>query len=305
MKRTFLYLWIAQSISQFGDALLEITLPVWVGLVTHSPVQVAGVAVAELLPTLAAPIVGRLVDLVSFLLSFGTRIAIPAQTLLLRQFGSVRYQGAFRTASSLALALGPAVGAALLTTLGPTATVIADAATSAISLLLILQIPTEDSSPLPAATGAIGWTVAALWRDVVTVVQDLRESTALMAVSLSTAVNALTGFVWYSVDVFYRTVSAGSRRGRGLFVDYLRNRRRGGHSRPHRSGIVTGRDARTLACYGTAHFAPGSALVWHAHGPCLGLGHPGGPGSGTGLKQIPQTRARGRRGDRGITAVTV
>lgn len=52
LKRSFIHLWLSQSVSQFGDALLEITLPVWTGLVTKSPIQVAGVAAAELLPSL-------------------------------------------------------------------------------------------------------------------------------------------------------------------------------------------------------------------------------------------------------------
>ena len=62
MNRPFVRIWLGQSASQLGDAVVEVTLPVWVGMLTGSPGHVAGVAAAEILPSLlAGPFAGALV----------------------------------------------------------------------------------------------------------------------------------------------------------------------------------------------------------------------------------------------------
>ena len=63
MNRHFVRLWLGQSISQLGDAVIEVTLPVWIGMLTGSPGHVAGVAAAEILPSLlVGPFAGALAD---------------------------------------------------------------------------------------------------------------------------------------------------------------------------------------------------------------------------------------------------
>jgi len=55
--------WLGQGFSQLGDAVSEVTLPVWVGLLTGSPRHVATVAAAQLLPALiASPVAGVFAD---------------------------------------------------------------------------------------------------------------------------------------------------------------------------------------------------------------------------------------------------
>jgi hypothetical protein len=59
----FSFLWLGQAVSQLGDAVIEVTLPVRVGLLTGSPSQVAGVAATATLPALlAGPFAGVLAD---------------------------------------------------------------------------------------------------------------------------------------------------------------------------------------------------------------------------------------------------
>ena len=63
LNRHFASLWFGQSISQLGDAIIEVTLPIWVSLLTNDPTQVALIAATEVLPALCfGPFAGTYAD---------------------------------------------------------------------------------------------------------------------------------------------------------------------------------------------------------------------------------------------------
>src|SRR6266516_6560950 len=63
LNRNFAYLWFGQSISQLGDAIIEVTLPIWVGILTNDPAHVALVAATEVLPACClGPFAGACAD---------------------------------------------------------------------------------------------------------------------------------------------------------------------------------------------------------------------------------------------------
>ena len=63
LHRPFASLWLGQIVSQLGDALIEVTLPIWVGMLTNDPTHVALVAATEVLPTLfLGPLTGACAD---------------------------------------------------------------------------------------------------------------------------------------------------------------------------------------------------------------------------------------------------
>lgn len=242
-RRQFLDLWLAQGISQFGDALLEITLPVWVGLVTKSPTQVAGVAAAELLPAiLVGPISGVIAErfnpkiimvltdmlrafavllllnfhgastaylayIVSFLLSLGTRIFIPAQSVLvrktIREKDIQKAQGALHVASSISLALGPALGGTLLLSMGPTPAVILDSGTFVVSTIYLLKIHHRNDGLVTSKKWTSPTSVTSIRQDVVLGLRYLLETRPLVVVAVATAILTFVGFIWFTVDVFY------------------------------------------------------------------------------------------------------
>lgn len=241
-NRQFVNLWFAQGISQFGDALLEVTLPIWVGFVTKSPIQVAGVAVMELLPSiLVGPLAGVIAErfnpkiimgitdlfrasivllllefhntgsaylayTVSFLLSLGTRIFVPAQSVLFRSLiqdkSIFKAQGAFRTASSISLVLGPAVGGTLLLTCGPTITVIIDSFTFVVSSIFVLNLHQENNR-LSTKNEFTHLNFTSMRKEVMCGIRFMLRSRSLVIITLITGSCSLVGFVWFTVDVFY------------------------------------------------------------------------------------------------------
>lgn len=242
-KRQFVNLWLAQGISQFGDALLEITLPVWVGLVTKSPVQVAGVAAAELIPAiLVGPVTGVIAErlnpktimiladlfravfvlllvefhgtqtayvayIVSFSLSLGARIFVPAQSVLVRRMtpdeNIQRAQGKLHVASSISLALGPALGGTLLLVIGPTAAVILDSVTFVVSATFLFNIRHESFNWPPLKDLRVQSRVNTVTHNFVQGLRFLIRSRMLVIVAMVTACCSFVGFVWFTVDVFY------------------------------------------------------------------------------------------------------
>jgi MFS family permease len=63
LNRHFAALWFGQSLSQLADALIEVTLPIWVGILTKDPTHVALVAATEVLPVLfIGPVAGACAD---------------------------------------------------------------------------------------------------------------------------------------------------------------------------------------------------------------------------------------------------
>src|SRR5947209_8285248 len=59
----FAALWLGQSVSQLGDALIEVTFPIWVGILTNDPTHVAVVAATEVLPAFCiGPLAGACAD---------------------------------------------------------------------------------------------------------------------------------------------------------------------------------------------------------------------------------------------------
>lgn len=235
--------------SQLGDAIVEVTLPVWVGLLTGSPQHVAGVAAAEaaaallvgplagvwadrrppratmaasnlacaglLLALLAAPRDATLpaLYLVGFLVSCATAFFNPARGVALRllltpsEFAPA--QARARATQSLALVLGPVLGAGLLLRFGPAVGLLVDALTFIAGALAILQMrppvrhPTAEDAPdrSPATTPL------ADFRDGIAL--TLRDGRLVLLLIVAGVVH-LIGNLWFAVDVFFVERSLGA-----------------------------------------------------------------------------------------------
>ncbi|MDP9474226.1 MAG: MFS transporter [Actinomycetota bacterium] len=249
MNRHFVRLWLGQSVSQLGDAVVEVTLPVWVGMLTGSPGHVAGVAAAEILPSLlAGPFAGALADRldarramiacdlvraalvlslllapVSFLVpcvyAVGFLVALvgllfnPAKNVAVRSVvGPAEIGRALalsRTTESAALVLGPALGSAVLLAFGPAAGLVFDALTFLAGAGGVASAQVPRPRPL---TGDVG--VASPARQLVSEVGEglrvVRADADLLAALAAGSVVYLVGHVWFSVDVFFVEDSLGA-----------------------------------------------------------------------------------------------
>lgn len=244
----FAMLWLGQSISQLGDAVLEVTLPLWVSLLTHTPSQVAGVAITEVLPALClGPFAGVVADrwnprrlmvacdllrglLIGLLLlapasalpeaiygvSFATAVLgnlfNPARSVSLRlvvpDAEMTRAQALARITQSGALILGPVLGAALLFWGGPASGLLVDALSFGLGAAALLLLPSR--SPSPRASGRSHWGVGqTLWRDMRAGMGYTIHRQPLITLMVVQCVLAVVGSLWYAVDVFFVEHSLG------------------------------------------------------------------------------------------------
>ena len=250
MNRHFVRIWLGQSASQLGDAVVEVTLPVWVGMLTGSPGHVAGVAVAEILPSLlAGPFAGALADrldarkamvvcdllraalvlslllapvslLVPCVYAVGFLVALvgllfnPAKSVVVRSVvgpGQVgRALALSRATESAALVLGPALGSAVLLAFGPAVGLIFDALTFVVGAGAVASATVP--RPLPG-----GFDVASPVRRLVSEAGEgfrvVRRDADLLAALAAGSVVYLVGHVWFSVDVFFVEASLGASKG--------------------------------------------------------------------------------------------
>ena len=178
LGRNFGLLWSGQTVSQLGDAVIEVTIPVWIGLVTNSPAHVAGVVAAELLPIIAiGPLAGVAADrfdprrlavasditrallvlslaivpfslwyvyLMSALISACGLVFNPAKNVLVTEIVApsnyLRAQSLMGVSQSSSLLAGPAIGSALLLAFGPDVGFVFDAVTFAVGAAALMAM---------------------------------------------------------------------------------------------------------------------------------------------------------------------
>ncbi len=210
------------------------TLPVWVGMLTGSPGHVAGVAAAEILPSLlAGPFAGALADrldackamivcdpvravlvlslllapvslLVPRVYAIGFLVALvgllfnPAKNVTPSSRSSGRNRQAARATESAALVLGPTLGSAVLLAFGPAAGLVFDALTFVARAGAVASVTVP--RPLSGDGSAVS-PVRGLVAEVGEGFRVVRRDADLLATLAAGSVVYLAGVVWFSVDV--------------------------------------------------------------------------------------------------------
>jgi MFS family permease len=233
-------LWLGQAVSQLGDAVLEVTLPVWIGLLTGSPGHVAGVAIAETLPALLlGPLAGVLADrwnvrrvlvggdalralLVATLVlvpaslivpavyavAFATAVVglvfSPAKAVAIRTVVAhdevMRAQALSRATASAALILGPALGGIMLLRFGPVAGLLVDVAIFIAGAAATFQVPIHTNKPHEERATEVG---RRFIRDLHAGFSAALRSLELRLALVIQAVVSVAGSVWFAVDIFF------------------------------------------------------------------------------------------------------
>lgn len=242
LNRHFASLWFGQSISQLGDAIIEVTLPIWVGILTNDPTQVALVAATEVLPAFClGPFTGALVDrwnprtimivcdvlrggiigsllfvppsitawyiyVVSFSLALVGSFFSPAKNVTLRlvieEEEIVRAQALSRTTQSITLILGPVLGAVLLFFFGPKVGLLVDAFSFGIGATALLLMRLVHH-PISPPDPASGYNWRTLWVEMGNGLRFTMRDRTLVVLIVASSITALVGHLWYSVDVFF------------------------------------------------------------------------------------------------------
>ncbi len=222
--------------------MIEVTLPVWVGLLTGSPSQIAGLAAAETLPALlAGPFAGVLADrwdprktmmacdvlrallilsllfapasvllpciyIVGFSMSLVGLFFNPSKNLAIRSvIGDdqiTRAQGLSRATESIALILGPVAGSGVLLVFGPAAGLAFDALTFCVGAIAVGLV----RMPGRDGIGRSGSGLALLRRLLMELRAGVRitlRSADLVTVLAVNMVVAVVGYVWFAVDIFF------------------------------------------------------------------------------------------------------
>ncbi len=217
-------------------------MPVWVGLLTGSPSQVAGLAAAETLPALlAGPFAGVLADrwdprktmmacdvlrallilsllfapasvllpciyIVGFSMSLVGLFFNPSKNLAIRSvIGDdqiTRAQGLSRATESIALILGPVAGSGVLLVFGPAAGLAFDALTFCVGAIAVGLV----RMPGRDGIGRSGSGLALLRRLLMELRAGVRitlRSADLVTVLAVNMVVAVVGYVWFAVDIFF------------------------------------------------------------------------------------------------------
>ncbi len=242
LNRRFTPLWLGQSVSQLGDAIVEVTLPLWVGLLTHDPTHVALVAATEVLPYLfLGPLAGAAADrwnprtammvcdllrgvligsllcvppsvlswyiyLVSFAIASVSSFFAPAQSVALRlvveEGEMVRAQALSRATQSMALVLGPALGSTLLLFFGPAVGLLCDTISFGIGAASLLFI--HLAHPLTnSPRPTLCLAWQALWSEIADGLRFTMKNRTLVVLLVVSGTTALVSHLWYSVDVFF------------------------------------------------------------------------------------------------------
>ncbi len=217
-------------------------MPVWVGLLTGSPSQIAGLAAAETLPALlAGPFAGVLADrwdprktmmacdvlrallilsllfapasvllpciyIVGFSMSLVGLFFNPSKNLAIRSvIGDdqiTRAQGLSRATESIALILGPVAGSGVLLVFGPAAGLAFDALTFCVGAIAVGLV----RMPGRDGIGRSGSGLALLRRLLMELRAGVRitlRSADLVTVLAVNMVVAVVGYVWFAVDIFF------------------------------------------------------------------------------------------------------
>lgn len=242
LNRNFALLWLGQSASQLGDALIEVTLPIWVGMLTNDPTHVALVAATEVLPAFClGPFAGAYADrwnpritmmicdllragliasllfippsirswalyLVSFAIALVGSFFSPAKSVALRlvveEEEMVRAQALIRATQSITLILGPVLGSTLLLFFGPTVGLLFDAISFGIGTAALLFMHLVHH-PTSSPRSSLCFAWQTLWSEITDgLVFTLRDRT-LLILMVGSSITAFVGYLWYSIDVFF------------------------------------------------------------------------------------------------------
>ncbi len=222
--------------------MIEVTLPVWIGLLTHAPAQVAGVAAAELLAGFAAgPLAGVLADRrpprrtmlvcdvlrllvllalvvapprttvpciygAGFVVACLTRFFNPARSVLLTAIVAAdaipRAQALTQATQSLALIAGPALGALLLLGGGPRLGIALDATSFGLSALTLLFVRAP-APPPPGPRQSARDALRSLGRDLAGGLGIVQRHRGLCALLAASIALSLVGNLWFAVDLFF------------------------------------------------------------------------------------------------------
>jgi MFS family permease len=242
LNRHFASLWFGQSISQLGDAIIEVTLPIWVGLLTNDPTQVALIAATEVLPALClGPFAGAYADrwnprttmivcdllrgaciasllfvppsirswyvyLVSFAIALGGSFFSPAKSVALRlvveEEEIVQAQALIRATQSTALILGPVLGSTLLLFFGPTVGLVCDTISFGIGAAALLFMHLAHHSTR-SPRSSLGLAWRTLWNEITDGLRVTMGDRTLVILMVGSSITALVSHLWYSVDVFF------------------------------------------------------------------------------------------------------
>ncbi|MFL5592396.1 MAG: MFS transporter [Ktedonobacteraceae bacterium] len=242
LNRNFASLWFGQSVAQLGDAIIEVTLPIWVGILTNDPTHVALVAATEVLPALCiGPFAGACADrwnprttmivcdllrggligslllvppsillwyiyVVSFAIAVVGSFFSPAKSVTIRlivEEGEIlRAQILSRATQSLTLILGPVLGSAMLFFFGPTVGLLVDAFSFGIGATALLMMRL-DHHPRHSPNPSLRFAWRPLWTDIQDGLRFTLRDRTLATLIVVSSITALVGHLWYSVDVFF------------------------------------------------------------------------------------------------------
>jgi MFS family permease len=242
LNRHFALLWLGQSISQLGDAIIEVTLPIWVGILTNDPTHVALVAATEVLPALCiGPFAGACADrwnprttmivcdllrgvligsllfvppsirlgsiyVVSFASALVGSFFTPAKNVTIRlvvqEREMVRAQALSRATQSITLLLGPVLGAALLFLFGSDVGLLVDALSFGIGATALLPVRLVTHT-LRSPNAFSDFGWRTLWIDVGDGLRLALRDRTLLVLTVVGSLTTFVGHLWYSVDVFF------------------------------------------------------------------------------------------------------
>ncbi|MDQ2902237.1 MAG: MFS transporter [Chloroflexota bacterium] len=238
----FAALWFGQSISQLGDAVIEVTLPIWAAILTNDPTQVALVAATEVVPAFClGPFTGALVDrwnsrttmivcdllragligsllfvppailswylyVASFSIALVGSFFSPAKSVTLRlvieEEEIVRAQALSRATQSITLILGPVLGSALLFFFGPKVGLLLDAFSFGIGATALLWLRLVHH-PIRPSCPSPDYGWRTLWVEMGNGLRFVMRDRTLVVLIATSSITALVGHLWYSVDVFF------------------------------------------------------------------------------------------------------
>ncbi|HEX4206308.1 MAG TPA: MFS transporter [Ktedonobacteraceae bacterium] len=301
INRNFAFLWFGQSLSQLGDAVIEVTLPIWVGMLTNDSAHVAGVAATEMLPSLCiGPLAGVLADcknpritmmacdilrtilvgsllLVStsilpwyiYVVSFCTAVVgslfNPAKNvtihLLVEKEEIVQAQALLRVTQSGALIIGPALGSSILLLYGPKMGLLFDVCSFGIGASSLLLMQRVVHRLTLTSNQSLHDAWHALWLDVWDGVKFTVQDQFLMLLIIVSSVVSLVGSLWYTVDIFFVEQSLNMSK---ESVGLLWTASGIGGLVGSLLVVMSGKKVRQVALLLVGLFVRGGSLIWYA-----------------------------------------
>lgn len=242
-------MWFGRGVSELGNAVIEVTLPVWVGNLTGSLSQVAAVVGVQMLPAvLVGPLGGVLADrwdarrtmvisdvlrallflslllvppslvipyiyIVGFCGALVNSIFDPTQNVAVRSVigsGDIpKAQALSRTAESFTLVVGPVLGSGVLLLFGPAAGALINALSFCMHALAVFMVRMPVREPVAGTSQATGL-VADVPAQLRAGIRITLRDTDLVTLLMVYAVLYLVGTVWFAVDVFFVQRSLGA-----------------------------------------------------------------------------------------------